>query len=160
MQTDVPPGRMSGGPVLQTEVTDAITNAFFEELAEVGYGRLSIDAVARRAGVGKAAIYRRWESKLDITVALTSDVAIAAIDVPDTGNLRDDIREYLTSGRTVLTHRLAQKIIPDLLAEAQTPISSSASICSPVPCTGGSSWSRPAMKTLTLTGWPARSPPP
>src|SRR5258707_518226 len=64
MQTDVPPGRMSGGPVLQTEVTDAITNAFFEELAEVGYGRLSIDAVARRAGVGKAAIYRRWKSKL------------------------------------------------------------------------------------------------
>jgi len=109
---------MSGGPVLQTDVTDAITNAFFEELAEVGYGRLSIDAVARRAGVGKAAIYRRWKSKLDITVALTSDVAVAAIDVPDTGNLRDDIREYLTSGRTVLIHRLAQKIIPDLLAEA------------------------------------------
>jgi len=109
---------MSGGPVLQTEVTDAITNAFFEELAEVGYGRLSIDAVARRAGVGKAAIYRRWKSKLDIAVALTSQVALAAIDVPDTGNLRDDIREYLASGRAVLTHRLAHKIIPDLVAEA------------------------------------------
>ena len=118
MRTNATPGRMSGGPVLQAEVTDAITDAFFEELAEVGYGRLSIDAIARRAGVGKAAIYRRWKSKLDITVALTSEVAVAAIDVPDTGNLRDDIREYLTSGRAALTHPLAQKIIPDLLAEA------------------------------------------
>jgi len=109
---------MSGGPVLQAEVTDAITKAFFSELAEVGYGRLSIDAVARRAGVGKAAIYRRWKSKLDITVALASQVAVAAVDVPDTGNLRDDIRHYLDSGRAALTHPLAQKIIPDLLAEA------------------------------------------
>jgi AcrR family transcriptional regulator len=109
---------MSGGPLLQAEVTDAITNAFFEELAEVGYGRLSIDAVARRAGVGKAAIYRRWKSKLDMTVALTSGVAVAALDVPDTGNLRDDIREYLAGGLAALTHPQAQKIIPDLLAEA------------------------------------------
>jgi AcrR family transcriptional regulator len=99
-------------------VTDAIRSAYFEQLAEVGYGRLSIDAVARRAGVGKAAIYRRWKSKLEITVALASDVAVAAVDVPDTGNLHDDIREYLASGQAALTHPLAQKIIPDLLAEA------------------------------------------
>jgi AcrR family transcriptional regulator len=50
------PVRIPAGPKLQVEVTEAITNAFFEELADVGYGRLSIDAVARRAGVGKAAI--------------------------------------------------------------------------------------------------------
>jgi AcrR family transcriptional regulator len=118
MQTSTRPSRTSGGPVLQAEVTDAIRNAYFEELAEVGYGRLSIDAVARRAGVGKAAIYRRWKSKLEIMVALASDVAVAAVDVPDTGNLHDDIREYLASGQAALTHPLAQKIIPDLLAEA------------------------------------------
>jgi AcrR family transcriptional regulator len=118
METNAAPGRLSGGPVLQSEVTDAITSAFFEELAEVGYGRLSIDAVARRAGVGKAAIYRRWKSKLEITVALTAQVAVAAIDVPDTGNLHDDVRAYLEGGRAALTHRLARKIFPDLLAEA------------------------------------------
>jgi AcrR family transcriptional regulator len=113
-----PPRRTSGGPVLQQEVTDAISAAFFEELADVGYGRLSIDAVAKRAGVGKAAIYRRWRSKLDITVALVSEVAVAAIDVPDTGSLRGDIRQYLDNGRAALCHPLAQKIIPDLLAES------------------------------------------
>jgi AcrR family transcriptional regulator len=118
MDVAAPPRRTFGGPLLQQEVTDAISAAFFEELADVGYGRLSIDAVARRAGVGKAAIYRRWRSKLDITVALVSDVAVAAIDVPDTGSLRGDIRQYLDNGRSALSHPLAQKIIPDLLAES------------------------------------------
>jgi len=84
----------------------------------VGYGRLSIDAVAKRAGVGKAAIYRRWASKLDMTVALTSAVAVAAIDVPDTGTLRGDIRQYLDNACEAIAHPLARHIIPDLLAEA------------------------------------------
>jgi AcrR family transcriptional regulator len=110
--------RTSAGPVLQSEVTDAIQTAFFEELAEVGYGRLSIDAVAKRAGVGKAAIYRRWRSKQDMTVALTSAVAVAAIDVPDTGSLRGDIRQYLDNACEAIAHPLARHIIPDLLAEA------------------------------------------
>jgi AcrR family transcriptional regulator len=118
MATNTGRRRTSAGPVLQSEVTDAIQTAFFEELAEVGYGRLSIDAVAKRAGVGKAAIYRRWRSKLDITVALTSAVAVDAIDVPDTGGLRGDIRQYLENACEALTHPLARHIVPDLLAEA------------------------------------------
>ena len=83
----------------------------------MGYGRLSIEAVARRAGAGKAAIYRRWPSKLAMTAALTSEVAVAAIDVPDTGTLHGDIEGYLKNGHAALVHSLAAKIIPDLLAE-------------------------------------------
>lgn len=112
------PRRTSGGPVLLDDVTTAIEKAFFEELAAVGYGRLSVDAVARRAGVGKAAIYRRWRSKQALAADLVAKVAVTAIDVPDTGSLRGDIREYLRNGREALTHRLARKIIPDLIAEA------------------------------------------
>lgn len=112
------PRRTSGGPVLLDDVTTAIEKAFFEELAAVGYGRLSVDAVARRAGVGKAAIYRRWRSKQALAADLIAKVAVTAIDVPDTGSLRGDIREYLRNGREALTHRLARKIIPDLIAEA------------------------------------------
>ncbi|OPX07222.1 TetR/AcrR family transcriptional regulator [Mycobacterium sp. AT1] len=113
-----PKKRTSGGPVLQADVTDAITSAFFEELARVGYGRLSLDAVAKRAGVGKAAIYRRWRSKLDVTVTLVAGFALAAIDVPDTGNLLGDVRSYLDNGRAALSHPLARLIIPDMIAEA------------------------------------------
>jgi AcrR family transcriptional regulator len=116
--TPEPRRRTSGGPVLQDDVTAAIEGAFFAELAEVGYGRLSIDAVAKRAAVGKAAVYRRWRSKLDMTMALVSKTAVAAIDVPDTGTLLGDIRQYLRNGRDALTHPLARRIVPDLLAEA------------------------------------------
>jgi AcrR family transcriptional regulator len=114
--------RTSGGPVLQDDVTAAIEAAFFDELGRVGYGRLSIDAVAKRAGVGKAAVYRRWRSKLDLTVALVAKFAVAAVDIPDTGNLRGDVRQYLANGRAALTHPLARTIIPDMLSEAtRTP---------------------------------------
>ncbi len=117
-QASVPRRRTSGGPVLQSDVTAAIEQAFFEELAVVGYGRLSVDAVAKRAGVGKAAIYRRWKSKSELTMDLVSKVAVAAIDVPDTGVLWDDLRQYLHNGHAALAHPLARTIIPDLLAEA------------------------------------------
>lgn len=110
---------MTAGKALHDDVTAAIGTAFFEELAETGYGRLSVDAVAKRAGVGKAAIYRRWPSKQRMAVELTSSVAVAAIDVPDTGTLRGDVREYLANARAALEHPLAQAIIPDLLAEAR-----------------------------------------
>ena len=53
----------TGAAVLQPEVTQAITDAVLHELAEQGYGRLSMEAVAKRAGVGKSALYRRWASK-------------------------------------------------------------------------------------------------
>ncbi len=103
---------------MQDDVTDAITTAFFEELASAGYGKLSVDAIARRAGVGKAAIYRRWPSKQAMTVALVSGVAVTSISTPDTGSLRGDIRRFLADAHTALQHPLARTIVPDLLAEA------------------------------------------
>jgi AcrR family transcriptional regulator len=108
----------AGAAVLQADVTEAIRQAFFSELAESGYGRLSIEAVARRATVGKPAIYRRWRSKQDMAVALISEVAWAHLDMPDTGRLRGDVIAFLRAEYAVLTHPLAKAIIPDLLSEA------------------------------------------
>ena len=62
----------AGAAVLRGEITTAIRQAVMQELAEVGYGRLSIEAVARRAGVGKTAVYRRWSSKLEMVLELVS----------------------------------------------------------------------------------------
>lgn len=41
-----------------------IPQAVLDELSEVGYGALTIESVARRAGVGKATIYRHWPDKI------------------------------------------------------------------------------------------------
>jgi AcrR family transcriptional regulator len=108
----------AGAAVLQADVTEAIRQAFFAELAQCGYGRLSIEAVARRAAVGKPAIYRRWRSKQDMAVALVSEVAWAHLDMPDTGSLEGDVIAFLRAEYAVLTDPLAKAIIPDLLSEA------------------------------------------
>lgn len=47
---------------------DAIHDAVFAELAEVGYAAFTIEAVAVRAQTGKASIYRRWETKQDLVL--------------------------------------------------------------------------------------------
>ena len=41
-----------------------ILRAAVEELADVGYGRVTIESIATRAGVGKSTIYRHWRDKL------------------------------------------------------------------------------------------------
>ncbi|MFJ3043480.1 TetR/AcrR family transcriptional regulator [Streptomyces tendae] len=110
------PARPPGGPVLQDTVTDALRTAFFEKLAEVGYGKMSLEAVARRAGTGKAAIYRRWSSKEAMTVDLLVQVSVTAADTPDTGSLRGDVLAYLTKTEQALRHPLVSRILPDLLA--------------------------------------------
>jgi AcrR family transcriptional regulator len=108
----------AGAAVLREDVTDAIRTAVFEELAATGYGRLSIEAVARRAGVGKTAVYRRWPSKLQLVIDVVSEVALQGMPVPDTGTLAGDVRTLLAMISRALRNPLAAQIVPDLLAEA------------------------------------------
>lgn len=65
--------------------------AVLAELAEFGFARMSLERVAARAGTGKSAIYRRWDTKLDLVV----DTLIQEIPSPapagSSGNLRDDL---------------------------------------------------------------------
>ena len=88
------------------------------ELAEVGYGRLSIEAVARRAGVGKTAIYRRWSNNLEMVLEIVSDVAGRSGPMPDTGSFEGDLQLLMLIVSKALQHRIASQIIPDLMAEA------------------------------------------
>lgn len=108
----------AGAAVQREDVTEAIRAAVFAELAGVGYGRMSIEAVARRAGVGKTAVYRRWRSKLHMVIDLVSAIATNVTLAPDTGSLRGDVRDVLDAATQALKHPLASQIVPDLLAEA------------------------------------------
>ncbi|MFD6415151.1 TetR/AcrR family transcriptional regulator [Streptomyces sp. NPDC060194] len=108
----------AGAAVLRAEVTEAIRDAVFAEMAAVGYGRLSIEGVARRAGVGKTAVYRRWRSKLHLVLDLLSAVAVDGLPCPDTGSLEGDLRLLYEVGSRALLHPVAGQVIPDLQAEA------------------------------------------
>jgi AcrR family transcriptional regulator len=108
----------AGAAVLRGDITIAIRHAVMNELADVGYGRLSIEAVARRAGVGKTAIYRRWSNKLEMVLEIVSDVAGRSVPLPDTGSFAGDLQLLMMIVSRALQHRIASQIIPDLMAEA------------------------------------------
>jgi AcrR family transcriptional regulator len=57
---------------------------------------MSIEAVADKAGVSKATIYRWWESKGELALdALVVELVAKMKDVPDTGSLEGDLRGYI-----------------------------------------------------------------
>ena len=72
----------------------AILEATLELASEQGLG-LSMDAVAAHAGVSKATIYRRWESKEALVLDAWREL-VGPMPVPDTGSLRGDLRAIFT----------------------------------------------------------------
>src|SRR5829696_2534068 len=80
-----------------------IREAILQLLGEVGYGALTMDAVAAEAGVGKATIYRRWRTKQDLVVDTISVMNQAEATPPDTGSLEGDLRAMLHSLVSVIT---------------------------------------------------------
>ncbi|MET9506403.1 TetR/AcrR family transcriptional regulator [Streptomyces sp. NPDC006259] len=108
----------AGAAVLREDVTEAIRAAVFEELATVGYARMSIEGIARRAGVGKTAVYRRWRSKLHLVLDIVSAMAVQGLPAPQTGSLEGDLRVLYEVTSRALRHPVASQIIPDLQAEA------------------------------------------
>ncbi|MCW2635756.1 MAG: putative transcriptional regulator [Blastococcus sp.] len=80
-----------------------IRAAILRLLADVGYGALTMDAVASEAGVGKATIYRRWRTKQDLVVDTISDLNRAEATPADTGSLEGDLRAMLHAFVAVIT---------------------------------------------------------
>ena len=79
-------------PRVEGERQDEILDATLELLIEVGYDRLTMDAVAADARASKATLYRRWTSKADLVVdALVWLKSCMPHDVPNTGTLRGDL---------------------------------------------------------------------
>ncbi|MGN8171677.1 TetR-like C-terminal domain-containing protein [Agrobacterium sp. fls2-241-TYG-188a] len=108
----------SGAAVMRTDLTDALVRAFFEEWASYGYGGISLERVAARAGAGKAAIYRRWPSKLAIATEAIAKLGMDLTDVSERDSLIEELEGYLFMMRRALRHRLVRRILPDLYAEA------------------------------------------
>ncbi|MFI7101325.1 TetR/AcrR family transcriptional regulator [Streptomyces sp. NPDC050161] len=73
----------------------ALLEATVEVLQECGYGRLTTAAVAKRAGVSTATLYRRWRSKEDLVVGTAVRWAADLGPQPDTGTLEGDLASLL-----------------------------------------------------------------
>ena len=68
----------------------AIHAAVLDELSETGYAGLALDRVAKRAGIGRASLYRRWSTKADLVADAIAGALPAVEAAPDTGHVRSD----------------------------------------------------------------------
>ena len=93
--------------------------ATVELLGKSGYADLSVDAIARRAGTSKPAIYRRWPSKAHLVHEAVFPIN-EATELPDTGSLAGDVREMVRRSAGVLTTPAARAALPGLVAEIAT----------------------------------------
>jgi len=90
------PTRRPGRP-RDPRIDEAVLVAARELLGEVGYQRLTYDAVAQRAGVHRPAVYRRWPSKLHLVLDACREAITDSLETPNSGNLADDIRFLIAS---------------------------------------------------------------
>ena len=82
---------------LDPGVDDAISAATLRLLAQSGFARLTVEAVARAAGVGKPAIYRRFADKAEL-VAYVISSQLPELELPDFGDTRAELWHAVQRG--------------------------------------------------------------
>jgi AcrR family transcriptional regulator len=90
-------------------VRAAVLAATIEELAAAGYANLSLESIARRAGVHKTTLYRRWGTRESLILDVLRQSASEVVPVPDTGSLRGDL---LQLARAAVANASSQTIEP------------------------------------------------
>lgn len=96
---------------------EAILDAVLKVLEDEGYGALTIEGVAREAGVGKQTIYRWWKCRAELVLEAYANHTSSKIPLPDKGSLRADLEAFLTAGCKRLTD-ISGPIMRGLMADA------------------------------------------
>jgi AcrR family transcriptional regulator len=98
LPADLPGRTRRRGETLERAIFDAV----LEQLQGSGYVGLTMEGVAACARTGKAALYRRWPCKEDLVVDALDHTLPAVTDLPDHGNLRDDLLDLLRRMATMV----------------------------------------------------------
>jgi AcrR family transcriptional regulator len=113
-----PDGQERGRP-RHPDVQAAIIAATLKLLGEVGYARFTMAEVARRAGVGKPTVYRRWAHKSSLIVEAMASQMTEETDV-GAGSAADQLLGYATELSLTLTRTPFGRVLPGLVAELAT----------------------------------------
>lgn len=100
------------------ETQKSILSASYDLLLEYGFGSVTVEKIAERAGVSKATIYKWWTNKAAVVMDGFLAAATARLPVPDTGSVFNDILIHATSLARFLTSQEG-KIIKELIGEGQ-----------------------------------------
>ncbi|BBY28820.1 TetR/AcrR family transcriptional regulator [Mycolicibacterium sediminis] len=94
----------------------AILEATADLLVEIGYGALTMAAVAERAGTTKTALYRRWSSKAELVHEAAFPTAPTALGTPE-GDIEGDVRAMIAATRDVFVTPVVRAALPGLIAD-------------------------------------------
>lgn len=92
--------------------------ATLSELTETGYTALTVDNVARRSGVHKTTIYRRWKDRESLVADAVTDLATARVPFPDTHDIDADLRELARSLVRFLNSPMGKAVAAVTLSDA------------------------------------------
>lgn len=95
----------------------AILSAAIELLCKEGFAGTSLEAVAERAGVSKATIYRRWATREDLLMAAGGEMGPCPAE-PDGGNLREDLLVLIGGLVSMVTKTPVGALLPAVIDEA------------------------------------------
>jgi len=98
----------------------AVLGATADLLAEVGYEDLTVEAVARRAGVHKTTVYRRWPTKPDLVADAARERSVQLVEVPDTGSLLGDLTDLARAVAANIGSDVGSAMTKTLVAAAAT----------------------------------------
>lgn len=123
-QSKTKPKRPPGAPRRRGATLEhALLDAAWEELQESGYGKLTMERVAERAGTSRAVIYRRWRNRADlVAAAMRQRQPVLSGATPDTGTLRGDVLAILRRASTRITEIGPDTVIgmlSDLISDDQ-----------------------------------------
>jgi AcrR family transcriptional regulator len=116
MSTTARDDRRLGRP-RDARVDGAVMEAARSLLAEKGFAGTTVEAIATRAGVGKATIYRRWPTREALLLAVTT-ADLPDIPTPDTGDLRQDLRFIFTTLAEQIRMAGPASYLGDLIGES------------------------------------------
>jgi AcrR family transcriptional regulator len=91
--------------------------ATVQELAAVGYSELSLEGVARRAGVHKTTLYRRWGTREALILEVMRERTSQVVMVPDTGSLREDLLQLALAAVANASNPLIEAVIRATVSE-------------------------------------------
>ena len=126
--SQAPRSKRAPGRPVDAALGPAIMLAVRDLLAESGYAALTTAAVARRAGVSTATLYRRWPTKRELVLAATrrmietgvTDEALesgaSSAETFDTGSLRGDLQAFIAHKNRLLSGATGQAVL-SLLGE-------------------------------------------
>jgi AcrR family transcriptional regulator len=97
---------------------ESVLATTYQLLMEAGLAGVSVDEVSKRSGVAKTTIYRHWPSRTELLLEACGRIA-SKLDIPDTGNLKDDLAALASSVAVLLRSKNFSSVLPSVIDAAE-----------------------------------------